>query len=179
MLAPGLTLLEVVLAVVILSLVAAAITNAISAVESMSAHSRRTVVAHELAHRLVLTWLDDDRRMPAETLPLDYGPYRFMWDKDEEGVKMNINEAQKSNSGSTPQALNRFRLFTVSVYEAEGEGAQPYKGQMLATLTRLYDPAAPRNPESMKTITDTDKLGKLINAITGQDIPLPKSKRGK
>lgn len=170
---PALTLLEVVLAVVILGLVTAAITGAISAIESMNAHSRQTVAAYEIAHRLVLTWLDDDRRMPTETLPLDYGPYRFMWDKDEAGIRMNINEAQKANSTSTPQALNRFRLFTVNVYMAEGEGLQPYKGPLLASISRMYDPAAPRNPDSMKTISDPEKLGKLLQTITGQDIPLP------
>ena len=154
-------------------------TGAISAIESINAHSRQTVAAYEIAHRLVLTWLDDDRRMPKESLPLDYGPYRFMWDKDESSVRMNINEAQKSNSTSTPQALNRFRLFTVNVYMAEGDGPQPYKGPVLASLSRLYDPAAPRNPESMKTITDPDKLGNLLRAITGQDIPVPNKKTPK
>lgn len=167
--APGLTLLEVVLAVVILGLVAAAISGAISTVEAMNARSRQMVSAYELAHRLILTWLDDQKRMPAQTLPLDYGPYTFMWDMQEDNVRMVINEAQKANSGSTPQALSRFKLVSISVYMAEGDPRQPYKGPELATLSRLYDPAAVRNPESMKTMQDPDNLARLIREITGQD----------
>jgi hypothetical protein len=162
-----------VLAVVLLGLVAAAITGAISTVESMNSRSRQMVAAYELGHRLILTWLDDQKRMPAETLPLDYGPYTFMWDKEEDNVRMNINEAQKANSGASPQALSRFKLVTVNVYMAEGDARQPYKGALLASLNRLYDPAAPRNPESMKTITDLDNLGRLLRDITGQEIPIP------
>jgi hypothetical protein len=111
--------------------------------------------------------------MPAETLPLDYGAYTFMWDKDEQNVRMNINDAQKANSGSNPQALSRFKLLTVNVYMTEGDPRQPYKGPLLASLTRLYDPAAARNPESMKTITDLDNLGRLLQNITGQEVPIP------
>jgi prepilin-type N-terminal cleavage/methylation domain-containing protein len=169
----GLTLLEVVLAVVILGLVAAAITGAISTVETLGERSRQTVAAHELAHRLVLTWLDDQKRMPTETLPLDYGPYRFMWDKEEVNVRMDINDAQRSATSSAPQALNRFKLVTVNVYMAEGSGPQPYPGPQLASLSRIYDPAAPRNPESMKTITDPDNLSRLLRELTGQNIPTP------
>lgn len=172
-LAPGLTLLEVVLAVVILGLVAAAISGAISTVEAMNARSRQMVAAYELAHRLVLTWLDDQKRMPAQTLPLDYGPYTFMWDMQEDNVRMVINEAQKANSGSSPQALSRFKLVSITVYMAEGDPRQPYKGPELATLNRLYDPAAVRNPESMKTMKDPDNLARLIREITGQEVPIP------
>jgi hypothetical protein len=178
-LAPGLTILEVVLAVVMLGLIAAAITGAISTVESMNERGKKMVAAHELAHRLVLTWLDDQKRMPAETLPLDYGAYTFMWDKVEDNVRMNINEAQKSNSGSSPQALSRFKLVSVSVYDTEGDPRQPYKGPLMATVNRLYDPAAPRNPESMKTITDLDNLGRLLRDITGQEVPIPQGGGGR
>lgn len=169
----GLTLLEVVLAVVILGLVAAAISGAISTVEAMNARSRQMVAAYELAHRLILTWLDDQKRMPAQTLPLDYGPYTFMWDMQEDNVRMVINEAQKANSGSSPLALSRFKLVSITVYMAEGDPRQPYKGPELATLKRLYDPAAARNPESMKALKDPDNLARLIREITGQEVPIP------
>lgn len=177
-LAPGLTLLEVVLAVVILGLVAAAISGAISTVEAMNARSRQMVAAYELAHRLILTWLDDQKRMPAQTLPLDYGPYTFMWDMQEDSVRMVINEAQKANSGASPQALSRFKLVSINVYMSEGDPRQPYKGPLLASLNRLYDPAAPRNPESMKNLNDLDNLGRLLRDITGQDIPIPNGGSG-
>lgn len=175
----GMTILEVMLSVIILGLVAAAITGAISAGETMNGRARQMVAAYELAHRLVLTWLDDERRMPTETLPLDYGPYQFMWDKTESNFRMEINDAQRRSSGSTPQALSRFKLVTVNVYMAEGDPRQPYKGTLLATLSRMYDPAAPRNPDSMKTITDPDKLSKLIRELTGQGGEAPAGPSGR
>src|SRR5690606_8838572 len=131
--APGLTLLEVVLAVVMLSLVSAAITSAIATVELMNEKARRLTAAHELAHRLVLTCLDDQERMPSETIPLDYGPYQFMWENEESPVRMEINDAQRSISASVPQALGRFRLITIRVFEAAGDPRQPYPGGELAS----------------------------------------------
>jgi hypothetical protein len=167
-----------VLAVVMLGLIAAAITGAISTVESMNERGKKMVAAHELGHRLVLTWLDDQKRMPAETLPVDYGAYTFMWEAEEQNVLMNINQAQKSNSGTNPNGLNRFKLVSINVYDTEGDPKQPYRGTLMATLNRLYDPAAARNPESMKNITDPDNLGKLLRSITGQDFAIPQGNGG-
>lgn len=161
------TILEVVLAVFLLGLLAASVAGALNAANAMDERNRQTLAAYELANRLVLTWLDDKKRMPAETLPLDYGNYQFMWDKQAERVRMRINDRQKSSGASVPQALERFRMITINIYLAEGEGPQPRPGTLMASLTRIYDPAAPRNPESMKNIQDKDTLLELINSLTG------------
>ncbi|MFN7022558.1 MAG: hypothetical protein ACK4WH_14700, partial [Phycisphaerales bacterium] len=148
------TILEVVLSVVMLGLVTASLTGAISAIEAMSARSKKMVAAYEIANRLVLTWLDNPKLLPPSSLPLDYGPYTFMWDSDLIGVEMKINDTQRRISGSTPQALDRFEVITITVYDTEGEGPQPRPGDELAVLSRMYDPAAARNPESMKNIVE-------------------------
>jgi hypothetical protein len=166
-LAPAVTLLEVVLAVVMLGLVAASLTGAISAIEMMSARNKRMLAAYEVANRLVLTYLDNPQNMPPGSLPLDYGPYSFMWDSELGGMEMKINDSQKRNSGATPQALDRFEVITITIYDAEGDGPQPRPGEELAVLSRMYDPAAPRNPESMKNITEAGNLEKLIGKLSG------------
>lgn len=173
-LAPGLTILEVVLAVVMLGLVAAAVTSAISAIETMSARNRRVLAAHELANRLVLQWLDNRKDMPPSSRPLDYGPYSFMWDSQVDTVVMKINDTQRRVSGSTPQALDRFELFTVTIFDAEGEGPQYRPGPPIATLSRMYDIAAARNPESAQNIQDMEILQEIIRKIGGgASIPTP------
>jgi len=175
--APGVTILEVVLAVVMLGLVAASLTGAISAVELMSGRNKRMLAAYEVANRLVLTYLDNPKTMPASSLPLDYGPYTFMWDMDVGGMEMKINDAQRRTSGAAPQALDRFETITITMYEAEGEGKQPRPGAELALLSRMYDPAAPRNPESMKNITDN--LDELIGKLSGGARPSSSRNRSK
>jgi prepilin-type N-terminal cleavage/methylation domain-containing protein len=174
----GLTLLETVLAVVILGLIAAAITGAISTAESMNTRARQTLAAHELAHRLILIALDDRDRLPAETLPLEYGAFRFMWDRSEEPVRMSVSDAQTSR-GSAPQALSRFRLLNVKIYAAEGDSPQPYKGIVMASLSRVYDPAAPRNPESVQVYRDPRKVGELIEMLTDPANASRKSTQGR
>lgn len=62
-------------------LVAASVAGAVNASNTMEIRNRMTVAAYELGNRLVLTWLDDDTRMPAAAAPLDYGDHRFFWDK--------------------------------------------------------------------------------------------------
>lgn len=176
--APGITLLEVVLAVVMLGLVAGSLTGAISAIESMSAHNKRMLAAYELANRLVLTWLDNPKLLPPSSLPLDYGPYTFMWDYDLMGVQMRINDAQRSTSGAAPQALDRFEVISITIFEAEGDGPQPRPGEEIALLSRMYDPAAPRNPESMKNIVEGENLERLINKLGGgASLPTRKKSR--
>jgi hypothetical protein len=159
------TLLETVLAVVILGLVAAAITGAIATIESLNTRARQTVAAYELAHRLVLTSLDDKDRLPDQSRPLDYGNFHFVWDRSEDPVRMHVSDAQVGH-GSNPQAMGRFRMLSVNVYAAEGDAARPQKGVQLATLNRLYDPAAPRNPESIRVYQDPAKVGDLIKLLT-------------
>lgn len=174
----GLTLLEVVLAVVMLSLVAAAITSAISTVEAMNTRSRQTVAAYELAHRLVLTALDDRERLPAETMPLEYGQYQFMWEREVGVVRMVANQSQRQHSAPL-QATDRFRLMTVHIFSAEGDSSQPYKGIELASLSRMYDPTAPRNPESIKVYNDPRRVGDLIDSIFGSGATLPDRDSGR
>jgi hypothetical protein len=177
---PGVSLLEVVLAVVMLGLVAASLTGALSAIENMSSRNKKMLAAYEIANRLILTYLDNPQNMPNGSLPLDYGPYQFMWDSDLGSIEMKINDTQKRTSGAAPQALDRFEVITITIYDAEGEGPQPRAGDEMAVLSRMYDPAAPRNPESMKNIVEGANLEKLISKLGGgASVPLNPNRKSK
>ena len=143
------TILEVVLAVFLLGLVAASVAGAVNASNTMETRNRLTVAAHELGNRLVLTWLDDDTRMPAAAAPLDYGDHRFFWDKKLEAVRLRPNPQQRASAPGL-NGLDRFRMLTVNIYAADNSpAAAPTRGDLLATITRIYDPMAPRNADSV------------------------------
>lgn len=149
------TILEVVLAVFLLGLVAASIAGAINASNAMEARNRMTVAAHELGNRLVLTWLDDETRMPAASAPLDYGDHRFFWDKKLQAVRMRPNQHQQSGTPNL-NGLDRFRMLTVNIYAADdSDSGTAQRAEALATITRIYDPMAPRNADSMNGLEAT------------------------
>lgn len=161
------TLLEVLLAVLLLSLTIAAVMTAVSSLAGMESNGRKRLAAHEIANRLILMYLDDEDSLPSKASPLTYGNHRFFWDLGETGATMVINRKQERN-GANLQALDRFKLIEVVVYETEGEVGSEVQGEPIAALSRVIDPAAPRNPDSLETFSNVDKISGLIRIITGQ-----------
>jgi type II secretory pathway pseudopilin PulG len=86
--APGLTLLEIVLASALLGMVAAGILGTLSAIWGWQGRQQEVLGAAEVANRLILTYLDDETVMPSQALPVAYGPYRYHWKMDKEPVKI-------------------------------------------------------------------------------------------
>ena len=141
------TLLEVVLAVLLLSGVFAAVFGTIGTLDTLQLRHQRTLAAYEVAHRLVLQYLDDDHKMPEKSLPIDYGRFKFMYALMEEKCAMELNRSQRG-SESAPQGLDRYKQVTIAVYSADPAGDYFQPGEQHATLSRIYDPFAPRNPDS-------------------------------
>lgn len=167
----GLTLLEILLAVTMLVLVTTSITAAISAITAMEARSRKRVAACELANRLILQYLDEEEALPSSSLPLDYGKDRYFYELTPWQSRMEINRRQQS-SGSNLQGLARYKVVRVTVYEAEEDGEYPIKGQQLASIERIFDPATARNPDTIAKL-DQNAVLKMINSITGGQAPTP------
>lgn len=172
------TLLEVVLAVLMVSLVALVVTNAVSSILGMEANGRKRLAAYEVANRLMLTYLDDPDELPSEINPIEYGSYQFLYELELTPAKLVINRTQES-SGSSLQALDRFRMVGVTVYDAvASDVALAAEGEALASISRAIDPFTPRNPDSIEVIgRDRGKLGKWIGGLTGQDGPKRRGSR--
>lgn len=163
----GLTLLEVLLAVTLLSLTVALVTTAMNNIMTMEQSQRARLAGFELAHRLLLQWMDDKDSLPPKQLPLTYGPRKFFYEVYEDPMRMVVNDRQRS-SGGTLQGLDRYIMLTVVVFDTEGTYEQPVKGEAIARLSRIVDPVLPRNPDSMDKIgKDPTKLKRLIDSITG------------
>jgi hypothetical protein len=172
------TLLEVLLAVVIMVLMATTITTAISAIVAMERRSRMTVAGYELASRLMLqhldTFLDKSTPMPDKSLPLEHNGDLFFWDMTIDRVRMQVNATQE---GGSLQGLNRFQLATITIFEAEGDCSNPTRGEPIATLGRLYDPATARNPDTIARF-GADAIGEMLRSIFGDAIQVPQGGLG-
>lgn len=171
--AAGMTLLEVLLAVVLMVLISVSITTAISAIVSMERRSRQTVAAYELANRLMLrhldTFLDKTEPMPDKTLKIEHNGELFFFDMSVDRVRMEVNSSQAGNS---LQGLNRYQIATITILEAEGDPDNPTRGEPLATISRLYDPATARNPDTIGKV-DADGIGRLLESVFGEEVKLP------
>ena len=134
----GSTLLEVVLAAVLLAGVALAIFSTLGFLQRSEDRRERTAAAYEVASRLLLQYLDDKSQMPSESEPIadGGGRYRFRFTVRPEPVT--IESAASTDGG---QMLNQTTLVRATVYrgvDAGPAGIQP--GEQLAQLTRLYNP---------------------------------------
>lgn len=163
----GLTLLEVILAVTLMGMLFGVVFGVIGTVDGIQLRNQRTLAAYEVAHRLVLAHLDDDTAMPSRSVPIDYGRFKFMYDLLQEPVVMELNRTQRA-SDAAPQGLDRYKMVTISVYAADAVGDYFRPGERVAELSRVYDPFAPRNPDSaVRYFGDINKLmnriGNLVN----------------
>lgn len=171
----GMTLLEVILAVLLLGLVTASITSAMTFVHSMQARSVQRLGAYELANRLILLFLDDDRTVnQIRGRPLDYGKYRYRWELTSDRFEMKIKTPEAGSSRPRPQYLDRFVLVDVRVWLADDRpGSNDRPGEMMAELTRLIDPVAARNPDAARRLVAPDRMQKIFEIISGSAPPAP------
>ena len=182
----GMTFLETVAAVVIIGMLAAAVTSAISFVAGVQRQQQRQLEAAEVAHRLILQYIDDPKEMPPPTQPI--GPLNgdaFRYEFDEQPVEVvsavDISAlptpgASGSNASPTPPrasgvSLDRISVIRIRVWLAEGSGgASTYQPDLPgATLTRLFDPMASitRPDTGQKIIKDQDRLSDLMKKMGG------------
>lgn len=159
------TLLEVVLAVALLAMIGAAMLSAIGGIDSMQMRGKMQLSACEVGNRLLLQYLHDERKMPPEALPLDYGSFRFMYALEVEKVRMELN-AELTRGENSPQGLDRYEHVTVTVFQAEQVGESVRAGEQVAQITRILDPFAPRNPETLATFnSDPTRVHELISKL--------------
>jgi hypothetical protein len=161
-----------VLAAALLGMIAAVILGTLAAIWGWQGRQQETLGAAEIANRLILSYLDDPTTMPSEALPVAYGPYRYHWDMERETVKLRDPEdlppevAAKRAERAGRSGLGRIEFVSVKVWLSEETGGRlsPDESTPQATLERLVDPLAFRNPDSIKKkFNNPDKLGAMLN----------------
>ncbi len=164
--AHALTLVEVLLSVALLALAIGVVMSAVSSIAGMEGNGRKRLAAYEVANRLMLQYLDDAKKMPDKNLPIEYGDRTFYWELDETPAVMKVNHRQEA--AGNLQALDRFKLVVVTVYDQSTEGGMDTVGEPLALLSRAIDPYAPRNPDSLDTFDkDQSKITDMIRSLVG------------
>jgi prepilin-type N-terminal cleavage/methylation domain-containing protein len=160
----GMTLLEVVFSLVLLSIIGASAASLFGFVSSMQLREQRRLAATEVAHRLILAYLDDPTEMPNPSLPVEYGPQdapaRFRWEYTEERVQLNeIAGDRRDTSRQSPLSADRFRQITVRVWLSEESGGSRYPtgDTPQAVLSRMMDPITIRNPDSAMNMLSSER----------------------
>lgn len=173
----GSTLIEVVLAGVLLSLVAGSVFAAISQTLRAEARQRHRLAAHELAGRIMLQYIDSPKGLPDEGAPYDDGVYRFRWALSGEDVRV------KAEADKVSALFDKTRLLRVKVYAGvEAGGGTVQRGEQLAEIVRMYNRALilSRNDDSKgRGLLDQDTLKEFLDtARSAGGAPVPPREGG-
>lgn len=180
----GMTLLEVVLAVALLAMITAAAMSTVTLIITLSIDDQRRLGAYEVAHKLLLQYLDEKKKMASTSSPIDYagGRYTYRYRLEETPMEMRT-KAREARSSSGEVAADRFKLITIRVYNAVDMGGSMAQGEELAVLSRIMDPIAiMRNPDSIKRALSGEGLNEIITnfsrgsaapATPAQAVPRP------
>lgn len=172
----GMSLLEVIVATAMFSVVAAAIVGVFSFTVGTQLREQRTLACAEVANRMVLSYLDDKTKMPDPHKTLEYGPgdtpMKFRWEYREDPISLveNNSDARDKTRSPSPLRGDRFRQVTVHVWlgEESGGGFSPDEGVPQFTLTRMFDPMYLRNPDSsMATMMSPTGRAQFIDVMQG------------
>ncbi|MDX2146064.1 MAG: type II secretion system protein [Planctomycetota bacterium] len=150
----GLTILEMTLAVALLSIVAAAGFSATQFVFARHEREQRRLAAAEMASRLLIQYVDDKNKMPSEFDPINYGALSFRYTKSDAPIGVKEFKPVPTSGGGRQSlmSMESCRQITVRVWLSEESGGS-FDGSgnaPSATLTRIYNPMRPVNPDSFE-----------------------------
>lgn len=152
----GVTFLEAILASVLLALVASTLAGGVSFMTNAQRRMDQKLGAAELANRLILQYIDDRDSLPNKALPIEYDIDRYRWTLEEAPVEFVFDNMQDDTSGGVGggASLSRIKLITIRVWlGAESGGSLSYTDDVPGiTITRLIDPLAFNNPDSLETL---------------------------
>lgn len=154
----GVTFLESVLASVLLALVASTLAGGVSFMTQAQRRMDQRLGAAELANRLILQYIDDRESLPDRTLPIEYDIDLYRWTLEEAPVEFVFDNMQDDSSGGVGSGANlsRIKLITVRVWlDGESGGSRSFASEVPnCEITRLIDPLAFNNPDSLKTLLE-------------------------
>ncbi len=168
----GMTMLEVVLAVVLLALLAATFATAHSYMHAAAARESQRLGAAEIASRMILQYIDDKNLLPSQGLPVDYNRMRFRWSLDETPVELKLDAAAEENDADRGGGLGleRIRMIVVRAWLSEESGGSYLYSDAVpsVTITRLFDPLGfeHHSPDSSQRLIESDEgLRQIIDEI--------------
>lgn len=152
----GVTFLEAVLASVLLAMVASTLAGSVAFMTRSQTRMDQKIGAAELANRLVLQYIDDRDSLPDKALPIEYDVHLYRWTLEEAPVEFVFDNVVADSSGGVGSgaSLGRIKLITIRVWlSADSGGSLAYSSEVPnCTITRLIDPLAFNNPDSLETL---------------------------
>jgi len=167
----GLTFLEAILAVVLLSMVATTLGSAVSFMSQSQRRMDQKLGAAELANRLVLQYIDERDSLPDKTLPIEYDRDLYRWTLEEAPVKFEFDDQgadEPTNNVGSGVSLDRIKLITIRVWlGSDSGGSRAYTSAVPnVVITRLIDPLAFNNPDSLQTLLQKPGgIDQLFNSL--------------
>ena len=156
----GTTLIEAVLATVLLGMVGATLASAVAFMSASQRRMQQRLGAAELANRLMLQYIDDQDAMPNKSLPIEYDIDTYRWTLDVNPVEFSMAQPPpETDTTALGSGINfdRIRLVSIRVWLDESSGgARGFSTELPnSQLTRLIDPLAFSNPDSLQTMIDS------------------------
>jgi len=168
--AAGISFVEVIAAVALLGLVVASMTGAFSSLFAAQIRQDHRLACAELAHRLIVSYLDDPESMPSEHESLAYGNAKYRWDMHLSRIDAEPGGELRIERRTDDLGLDRFRDIVVRVWLSdESGGSREFaRGVPRAEIERVFDLFPMRNPDSLEPLVDTNEgMRRLIEIITG------------
>lgn len=154
----GVTFLEAILASVLLAMVASTLAGGVSFMTQSQRRMDQKLGAAELANRLILQFIDDRESLPDRSLPIEYDIDLYRWTLEEAPVEFVFDNIQDDSAGGVGggASLSRIKLIKVRVWlAADSGGSRSYTSEVPhCEITRLIDPLAFNNPDSLKTLLE-------------------------
>lgn len=171
----GMTFIEVIAAIALLALVSTLVLSGLSFIESASARDRYRLAATEVAHRVILQYMDDPTLLEPRK-PYQYGDTNYRWilraeiladESNDKSASISRRTAKVTDSVSIDESFkNPIHQVTISVYLWDDDEALVSNDEPLGRLTRIYNRYNDRNDEERIK----DRIFKDIERLTGQQL---------
>jgi prepilin-type N-terminal cleavage/methylation domain-containing protein len=169
----GMTFIEVIAAIALLALVSTFVLSGLSFIESASARDRYRLAATEVAHRVILQYMDDPTLLEPSK-PYQYGDTNYRWILRHEYLADESNDKQASTSRKSARVAegasfddfvkNQIHQVTVAVFLWDDDEALVSNSEPLGQLTRIYNHFNDRNDEDRVK----QRIFEAIEKVTGQ-----------
>jgi len=168
----GISLIEVIMASVLLTVIASAVVGGITTVVTADSRNQQRLESLELANRLLLQYVDDQDAMPSEATHITQGQGVYRWTIRTSPVVLTMPQASvidKPVAGAGANTIDKVRFLAVSVYAGVPDGMGGYAyGERVCTLTRMHHPLSIiyRNPNKLASIAgDPEALIRIFGGI--------------
>ncbi len=154
----GVTLLEVIVATAMLTMLAGLITGGMSFLDALRVRSLHRLNGVEIAHRVIAGYLDDSSKLGDGSEPDQFGDFFYAWELREEVIELDESGRARSNVSSQMDAMdaipNMLRRVTVRVYLADPRFPDLQTGTPVAELERVFSPLFLNEEESLARIME-------------------------